>query len=336
MLLPIPDEERDLKRCSDELIEALQLKDPLVGELIQEALTESGRPTLPLINPELSPDEARAEYAKDARLPAYFHELPGISIIIDAVKNGDMSPEDFKQIFLVSLNHNGPDTGFWGGFTKAVSNLLKQNNSKLIKGTIFEKDGELFYDMPSTPEAVVHVIIDRLDQAIAGIPKLLSECSSWMNLDQVYLNLFGDNQNWTIQQFEALKEWIDTDKFQANIKAKKEGFLKFAHDSIDSAIITIKEFTKYIQQHIRFETLSDKDGQVTGHRLSLKGEGEDLEEVFEQRKNEKAYLHYYVKPEHDSLAHHEFVTRIIAPGAERFINSFLSRSASSTPALTTV
>lgn len=132
-LLTKPSEDSDL------LIRALQGNAGLKsGRLISKILAELfGDEHKAFVNPNLSPDEVRAQFNKDPRWLSFFHELPGYIFLIKDFEADEITHNDFKKITLVNLAHNGPNKGYWERFCGMLNGVLEEKQITIHLGTPF-------------------------------------------------------------------------------------------------------------------------------------------------------------------------------------------------------
>ncbi len=313
----LPEDGRPSNRVpSQTLISALQGKNKY-GKLILEALrgrVEGKHAEKPLLNPQLNPSQIRRIFTDNPSLLGFFHELPGISFLIDTHQARQISDDEFKEVFLGILFHNGPEAGYWEKFTKICSPVAK--NTSLIEGTIFEnpETGDLRYGNPLSAAGVLHTIVDRFDQATSGIVKIACECASFMSLKDIYHELLQNNQAGTVEQLRKLFAWFTSNKFKTILandfkrkipdglseEAKTQRLNIFVNSFIDfttrltnGAIKIIQDFSSHIDQRISLEEIRDHGSNtVRGTRLIF-NQPDGSREVLEENSSDGQKTHYH-------------------------------------------
>lgn len=239
----------DKSEDSDLLIKTLQ-GDPgsKSGRLITKVLGELfGENHSALINPELSTDEVRAQFKNDPRLLSAFHELPGYIFLIKDFEADEITWQDFKKIMLVNLGHNGPNEGFWKMFFGNINDNLAEKQTSIHLGTPFaDEQGLLTYPQPQSPEGFTHAAVDRMDQAIDGLPKLAKEVAGFKDISDVHGNLLTTCQTWTLEQMRSLKKYIPQlmSKFEGSEieKIQKTSFMEGLVDRVSDQIMKFRDF----------------------------------------------------------------------------------------------
>ena len=247
---------------SDLLISTLQGKlNNKSGKLISTILSELfGDQHNTLINPNLSTDEVRAQFNNDPRLVSAFHELPGYIFLIKDFEADEITWKDFKQIMLVNLGHNGPNEGFWKMFYGMINSNLEEKGTSIHLGTPFaDSEGLMTYPQPQSPEGFAHAAVDRMDQAIDGLPKLAKEVSSFQDIAEVHSNLLTTCQTWTLEQMRSLKTYLP--KLMENFKGdeiEKQQKTKFLNKLVDRVSDQIMKFRDFIGSRLTWTNNDDK------------------------------------------------------------------------------
>ncbi len=258
---------------SDLLINSLQgkLENP-AAKFIKELLTERfGLAHGSMLNPNLTTDEVREQFNKDHRLTGFFHELPGLLLLIKDYNAKELSEDDFRTQFWTTFAHNGPQKGFWNSLATMINKTKDQNGLTLQLGTPFcNEQGELAYPNPNK-EALLHTAYDRFDQALEGLPKLAREISPWADIGVVNDNLLGTNSAWTQEQLDELKSIV-------NKATEANPELGFIGKTIEQVKATIGRFANYVKERVQWtdeagtQTLSFKHTDGTRETLRKKAD----------------------------------------------------------------
>ncbi len=163
-----------------------------------------GLTLLTLLNPNLSVDRARDIFKTNGVFAGFMHELPGLVTAIDNYIQGKMTDEAFITSLKTILLHNGPQKGFWDFLTKVL--LPKGPANELFEGGLYWNDQEakVAYPNPVHIEGILSAGIDRLDQGIGGVHKIMWEILPMLNLVSIKNDLLGNNQKGTIAQLDEL------------------------------------------------------------------------------------------------------------------------------------
>jgi len=281
-----PEAKKLLTTESDDsnlLISSLQGKDESqASKLINKLLsTKFGNEKANLINPNLTAKEVREQFGRDSRLLGFFHELPGLLLLIKDYNAGELNEKQFTSQFWASFAHNGPQKGFWNTLAGMINKDREAKHIDLHQGTVFSNDkGDLVYPDPEA-EAVLHTAYDRFDQATEGLPKIAREMSSWADLKDIKSNLLGTNSSWTNEQLDELAK-VASKHQESNPEL---GFIGQTISNIKTTITRLADFVKDRMswtdengtQSLSFkhpdgtvETLSKKADNNYEHKIDIK------------------------------------------------------------------
>jgi hypothetical protein len=212
-----------------------ELQNVEVVSAISEVLAESfGFPTNTyFLNPSLKVLQIQKLFSAAPILVSWMHEWPGITDSAELYLRKVISRDEFKEVLMVSLFHNGPQEGFWKKMTEdfVPTRLAKEAEPQPAKETELQFAKELYYQTvytaPSrfgkrrdtggalsypTPvgfTALVHVIFDRLSQGTrGGLLKIFKELGDGRPLEEKVLELLTQTSSLTLKQLGFLKDHI--------------------------------------------------------------------------------------------------------------------------------